>query len=329
MVAPGALASSQLVQLRNRSVPAIGLDAFTGSYGEADSTAIGDTDNGDFSDPDGVLNLVTIATQVARTDAAASKYYGQAQLTDLVVHFRTKQLLEIKATGGSGVAALDSYAECVPPPIGPYALAYNRTNGAQITVLGRAVPVGTTTLAITGADLDVPTIGASTLTVVVTPHQDPAAQSRRGRRRRGSTSRSPGRSTTPAGARCTRARSRRCGWGGARALRRGAAYAYADTHPDADTNSYAHPDAYAYSDTHADAESDRESDGEHRAEPVPQPYVARPGPAARRWRWRWCAARDRWPGFGSVGGQCAAGRGGCRAGAGWASAAALTGGQAG
>ncbi|MBW4720206.1 hypothetical protein [Saccharothrix obliqua] len=170
-------ARAVLVRLDTTRVPAIGLEAFSGEYGRAISPAPGVEDNGDYSDPDGVLTRVEISTANVRTSASASKNFAQAQLTGMEVHFRTQELLEVRPVVGA-VASLDSYAECLPPPIGPLALAYSRTDSAEITVLGRRVGAGTTNLEITGQDIGVDTISRGTITSTVTPHQDPATQSR-------------------------------------------------------------------------------------------------------------------------------------------------------
>ncbi|MFG2818539.1 hypothetical protein ACGFX4_03830 [Kitasatospora sp. NPDC048365] len=173
---PGALADAVLVQLTNQNVPAINLSAYRGTYGRAVSTAEGQSDNGDFTDPDGMLNRMTISTMTNRTDAQSAKHYAQSQLTGLVLQLNSKDLVRLAPSAGS-VGSMDSYAECVPPPVGPWALAYNRTDAELITVLGQKVGLGTTRLQITGSDLGVATIGPSRLTVTVTQHQDPAVQS--------------------------------------------------------------------------------------------------------------------------------------------------------
>ncbi|MEZ0094224.1 hypothetical protein [Streptacidiphilus sp. EB129] len=176
--APPVPARATLVQLTDRQVDAIGLNAYHGVYGTAVSTAVGQDDNGNFSDPDSMLARMTIATMTTRTSSQPSKNYAQAQLTGLTVGFNGRDLVRLGPRNAGSVGSLDSYAECVPPPIGPWALAYNRTDAAQIFVLGRPVPIGTTLLTITGADLGLSTIGPSTLTVTVTQHQDPTVQSR-------------------------------------------------------------------------------------------------------------------------------------------------------
>lgn len=164
-----APAAATLVRLTTSPVEALDLDAYTGRYGVAESAA-GETDNGDFGDPDGMLRRISIATKETRTSADPAKNWAQAQLTALEVKLGRKPFLR--------VASLDSYAECVPPPVGPWALAYNRTNSGVISVLGHQVHAGRNEVSVTGAELGHPEIGKSTLTVVVTPFQDPAAQSR-------------------------------------------------------------------------------------------------------------------------------------------------------
>ncbi len=168
-VAQAERARATLVQIDVQGVPALGLSAYTGRYGSAVSTATGE-DPGSFADPDGVLGRLTIATKVNRTASADSKNYAQSHLTALDVPYHGKSLLS--------VASLDSYAECVPAPIGPWALAYNRTDSGLITVLGQRVANGTTELTVSGADLGQPDVATGKLTVTVTPHQDPAEQAR-------------------------------------------------------------------------------------------------------------------------------------------------------
>ncbi|QKV80417.1 hypothetical protein [Amycolatopsis sp. Hca4] len=167
-----APASATLVRLTTSPVEALGLEAYTGRYGVAESSGPGQTDNGDFGDPDGMLSRIGVATKEVRTAADPAKNWAQAQLTALEVKLGRKPFLK--------VASLDSYAECVPPPVGPWALAYNRTNGGAIEVLGHLVRTGRNELSVTGAQLGAREIGKSTLTVVVTPLQDPSAQSRQG-----------------------------------------------------------------------------------------------------------------------------------------------------
>src|ERR1051325_5689595 len=87
-------ARASLVRLTVQDVPALGLGAYSGSYGSAVSTAHGE-DPGDFGDPDGVLGQVGIATKTTRTASSDGKNYAQAQLTALTVPFRGRSLLEV------------------------------------------------------------------------------------------------------------------------------------------------------------------------------------------------------------------------------------------
>ena len=174
--APSATAT--LVQLTNEDVPAIGMTAYAGTYGTASSIGPNQLDNGDFSDPDAMLDRMTISTMTTRSATTPTENSAQAQLTDLRVMFNGRVLIGVAPTV-VGVASLDSYAQCVPPPIGPLALAYNRTDAGEITVMGEPVSLGMTDVAITGAELGVPTVGDGILNVTVTRHEDPATQSAR------------------------------------------------------------------------------------------------------------------------------------------------------
>ncbi len=144
--ADGDVATSVLADLTISDVPAAGLDAFNGVFGTAGSPPNGGLDNGDLSDPSGVLNYLTVRGQaVARTNAEAAKNWAQAQASGFTLSLNERNFL--------AVGSLDAYAECIPAPIGPLALAYARTDSNTINVLGRQVPTGTTQIEVTGAEL--------------------------------------------------------------------------------------------------------------------------------------------------------------------------------
>ncbi|MFF7197075.1 LPXTG cell wall anchor domain-containing protein [Streptomyces sp. NPDC008079] len=159
-------ATSSLVDLTLAPAPPLGLSAFHGRYGHASSAPDGGPDGGDFSDPSGVLSHLTVIGAVtARTDAGPGKTSAQAQAGGFTLGLNSKDFVS--------VGSLDAYAECVPPPVGPYALAYARTDGGVIDVLGHTVPVGTTTFDVTGAEIGASGIGGGTLTVTYEPYQHP------------------------------------------------------------------------------------------------------------------------------------------------------------
>ncbi|MFC1414500.1 hypothetical protein ACEZCY_07285 [Streptacidiphilus sp. N1-12] len=171
----GQASTAQLVQMTVTPVGPLGIAGFQGSYGKADSPEIGPDDPGDFSDPDGVLNYISLdGATVTRTSNTTGKVYGQAQSSGMSLTFPSvASFVQVVPAAGS-VSTLDSYAECIPKPVGLFAFAYARTAGALIEVLGHLVPVGTTTLQVTGAELQHPaTLGPSTLTVSYFPHQEP------------------------------------------------------------------------------------------------------------------------------------------------------------
>ena len=173
--AGGQFSSATLIQLNISDVPALQATAFQGSYGTAQSPVVGAPDDpGDFSDPDGVLDHVRIdGAMVARTSNTTAKAYGQSQNSGMSLLFHQDPFLQVRPQAG-GVSGLDTYAECTPPPVGPYALAYARTSGNQIEVVGHPVGIGTTELDVTGAELNEPgTLGDSRLTVTYLPHEIP------------------------------------------------------------------------------------------------------------------------------------------------------------
>ncbi|MZF55617.1 hypothetical protein GTX53_17530 [Streptomyces sp. SID5594] len=165
--ADGDVANSVLADLTIADVPAAGLDAFAGVFGTAGSPPNGGLDNGDLSDPSGVLDFLTVRGQaVARTNAEPERNWAQAQASGFTLSLNDRDYLS--------VGSLDAYAECIPAPIGPLALAYARTDSNTIGVLGRQVPTGTTQLEVTGAELGADDVSTATLTVQYDQIEDPA-----------------------------------------------------------------------------------------------------------------------------------------------------------
>ncbi|MEU6854826.1 hypothetical protein ABZ901_33440 [Actinacidiphila alni] len=166
--AAGEAATAELVDLTLTPAPPLGVPGFSGRYGTAASAAGTGEDPGDFSDPSGVLGHMTVVgATTARTNAEEARNYAEAQAGGftLALNSGTPDFLT--------VGSLDAYAECVPPPVGPFAFAYARTDGSVIEVLGHTVPVGTTTIPVTGAEMGAPGIGGGTLTVTYQPYQHP------------------------------------------------------------------------------------------------------------------------------------------------------------
>ncbi|MDI2125987.1 hypothetical protein [Yinghuangia seranimata] len=172
-----AVARGRLVRLEISRVPALGLTAFDGAHGKADTPPPESEDPGDYTDPDGVLGYVTIGAGTVRTARSSAKLYAQAHISGIEVKLNGRALVKAEprpqAPGGGSAGAVDTYAECTPAPYLVTAFAYARVDGGTITVLGHLVPIGTTTVGFTGSDIGRTGIGASTLTVTVAPYQRP------------------------------------------------------------------------------------------------------------------------------------------------------------
>ncbi|MGH8877828.1 MAG: hypothetical protein ACRD0P_10865 [Stackebrandtia sp.] len=156
-------ASSALTELEITEIPAVGVAGFSGVYGTAgtpDLAQSSDTVDGDFSDPDGVLDYVTInGNQVSSTswDSAAGQLTARTNATAFEVDYNG---VDDFLTSGS----IDSYARCLD---NGDALAYARGDGSTAFVLGQAVGDGENTIETTGAALNMPSVDTATLTVTV------------------------------------------------------------------------------------------------------------------------------------------------------------------
>ncbi|MFI0942860.1 hypothetical protein [Streptomyces sp. NPDC021020] len=161
------VATSTLVDLTISSAPGLGVAAYHGVYGTAASAANAGLDPGDFSDPDDVLGRLTVdGANVARTDAEPDKNWAEAGASGFTLALTRPDFLSL--------GTLDTYAECIPEPVGPLALAYAHTDADEITVLDHLVPEGTTQLTVTGAELGIDTVSSADLTVTYDRFEDPA-----------------------------------------------------------------------------------------------------------------------------------------------------------
>lgn len=171
MLAPASMAAgprsatAALTELTVTDAAAAGVAGFSGRYGTADTpdlTLPSDADNGDFSDPDGVLDYITVnGTQVADTswDSGSTQLTARANATGFELNYNG---VDDFATAGS----IDSYARCLDRGS---ALAYARGDANAAYVLGQQVPEGVpTTITATGAQLNMPDVDSGTLTVTVT-----------------------------------------------------------------------------------------------------------------------------------------------------------------
>lgn len=172
--APPGTTSAGLIQLNISDVGPLDLSQFDGTYGTAGSPPLnGDEDTGDFSDPDGVRAYYQDGTHAVVTSNTDAKHYAKVDAAGIEVRLHGADFISTTPSGAIG--SLNTYAECTPPPFGPYSLGYAHTDGQQIAVLGHRVDIGTTDLTVSGADLNEPdTLGDSTLRVTFTQHVVPA-----------------------------------------------------------------------------------------------------------------------------------------------------------
>lgn len=156
-------ASSAIAELDVNAIPAVGVDAFSGSYGTAgtpDLSKSADSVNGDFSDPDRVLDHLTVnGTQISATDweSTTGQLTARTNATGFEVNYNG---VDDFMTSGS----IDSYARCLN---NGGALAYARGDGSLAYVLGKPVSAGANTIEATGAQLNMPNVDTATLTVTV------------------------------------------------------------------------------------------------------------------------------------------------------------------
>ncbi|MEU6440682.1 hypothetical protein [Streptomyces sp. NPDC047046] len=165
-------AHAELARLTLTPVAPLGIGRFHGTYGVADSRRADGTGTGDFTDPDGVLPYLTVTgpKAVRTTGASARALVPGATLRVGGTEWATVR----PRTGTPG-----TYAECAPPPAAPSARGYARADAHEVEVLGHPVPRGTTTLHVSGAELQHPsTVGAVTLTVTYAAYEQPRGGAR-------------------------------------------------------------------------------------------------------------------------------------------------------
>jgi hypothetical protein len=183
--AAGPQATARLIDLSYTEVPALNVHAYAGVYGVASSPPRLPSDPGNFSDPDGVLQHVTLSGPVIdQTSLDSVRATAQSHLTAFDVMLRDSVtgrgivLLTARSLRGLGGASVDDYAECILPPLTPQAFAYARIPPGTMTVLHTPIALpGTTDVPFTGAEVGRPGVGDGTLHVVVTRTQQPDSAS--------------------------------------------------------------------------------------------------------------------------------------------------------
>ncbi|MGV9779300.1 hypothetical protein [Streptosporangium sp. NPDC003464] len=159
--ATGGSVLARGVELEVHGIPALGQEAFAGSWGRAFAGPSGGEDDGDWADPDGVRAFVSLGGRRLRARVAAPVSWEATSRFDvrrLRLNPRAGQPLLVTGTVTTGVRWR---------PSGPASASVLAAPGS-VTVLGRPVEAGTTVIPATGAQLGYPGVGSAVLTVVRT-----------------------------------------------------------------------------------------------------------------------------------------------------------------
>ncbi|WP_433253460.1 hypothetical protein ACQPYK_10115 [Streptosporangium sp. CA-135522] len=152
------------LELEIRGIPAVGQDAFAGSWGRAFAGPSGGEDYGDWDDPDGVRAFVALSGRRLRARVATPVSWeaaGRLRVERLRLNRRAGQPLLV--TGMVRTSAGWT-------PSGPAHSSVMALPGT-VTVLGRPVEAGTTSVPATGAQLGYPAVASAVLVVVRTDVQ--------------------------------------------------------------------------------------------------------------------------------------------------------------
>ncbi|NRQ40291.1 hypothetical protein HII36_51985, partial [Nonomuraea sp. NN258] len=160
--AAGDLAHANGVELNVTDIPAVGQPSFSGTWGTASVENDPGTDSGDWSDPDGVQNYVTLANRQidAHGTDDPTAWEASAQLVVMQLTLNPNATQPLLTTGN-----IETHARCRPPD--PAQASVQAAPGT-ITVLGTPVNPGTTQVSATGAQLGYPGVDHADLTVVRT-----------------------------------------------------------------------------------------------------------------------------------------------------------------
>lgn len=151
-------AASTLITLTVTGVPALGIDAFQGSYATSTMTQNGGDNSAATTDPNGVLDRITLAQPaLSKTHSDAAKNWADAQpAVEYSLH--GKKLYSI--------SSVDAHAECVPSS--PTPTTYVHTTADSVKLLGKTLPSGKTTVPVTGTQLGITSVDHGSLEVTYT-----------------------------------------------------------------------------------------------------------------------------------------------------------------
>ncbi|MFI6797637.1 hypothetical protein [Streptosporangium canum] len=159
--ATGEFVLARGVELEIHGIPALGQEAFTGSWGRASMGPSGGEDGGDWADPDGVRAFVSLAGRRLRARVAAPVSWeagGRFRVRQLRLNPRAGLPLLVTGTVRTGVSWR---------PSGPAGSSVVAAPGS-VAVLGQPVEAGTTSVPATGVQLGYPGVTGAVLTVVRT-----------------------------------------------------------------------------------------------------------------------------------------------------------------
>lgn len=159
--ATGEFVLARGIELEIRGIPALGQEAFTGSWGRASMGPSGGEDGGDWADPDGVRAFVSLTGRQLRARVAAPVSWeagGQFRVRQLRLNPRAGLPLLVTGTVRTGVSWR---------PSGPARSSVVAAPGS-VAVLGQPVEAGTTSVPATGVQLGYPGVTGAVLTVVRT-----------------------------------------------------------------------------------------------------------------------------------------------------------------
>jgi hypothetical protein len=154
-------ATSTAVALRINHIASLGITGYSGTWGTAKTGSAGGSDQSDFSDPDGVQNYVSVATNNSQTSGINAPIVYDAR-TDLNTLFTGPSLI----AGGPKIislATLQNYVRCAPP-----AQAHASSFTVAATAFGKMLTPGVPlTVSVSGSDLGLAKVKNGTVTVTL------------------------------------------------------------------------------------------------------------------------------------------------------------------
>jgi hypothetical protein len=155
--APAHAAASTLISVTITAVPALSVTAFQGTYATSTLTQNGGDGSADGTDPNGVLDRITLDRPAqSKTHSDPAKNWADAvPAVEYALH--GKKLYAI--------SSVDAHAECATSSPAPAPTTYVHTTPDSVSVLGKSIASGKTTVPVTGAQLGVTSVDHGSLDV--------------------------------------------------------------------------------------------------------------------------------------------------------------------